>query len=438
MGGQFDGDIQRATPNYAINDGMRRDALCKETLARMFVPVSADERDRYLESIGDTHVQARLAPQLSGLLALTGDHSGPAPSGDPDRREAPPVRRTGYVDFFIQRAQHSLRENYQVSPTLEGNYVVYSYDQQPPVFPYSGLLINTKQDDQASNFFRLYVHIFRLAQLAKRQKELVLRYDAYIIKGAAVDLTMDYSSEAQLYVPFSFNFLVKQIAVVKYNINWTPTRTDSAISDDPNAVTTERPTRTRTTTTTVATTPLNTELAPTDRRDADLRTENGTEGDVDSGELLASPPTQAPANMSPAQMTTPPTTTTSSTTSQTPALPSTATPTPATPEAHALTDGRPETHRPPATSRQPTRRQAPDPAPRQPPVYRDPSGGFDVRGTVPTLVTPSRNELLTSLNTPTQANPSNPLMSQEDAAAALAAMRSHRTGTFVLPGAPEF
>jgi len=437
MGGQFDGDIQRATPNYAINDGMRRDALCKETLARMFVPVSADERDRYLESIGDTHVQARLAPQLSGLLALTGDHSGPAPSGDPDRREAPPVRRTGYVDFFIQRAQHSLRENYQVSPTLEGNYVVYSYDQQPPVFPYSGLLINTKQDDQASNFFRLYVHIFRLAQLAKRQKELVLRYDAYIIKGAAVDLTMDYSSEAQLYVPFSFNFLVKQIAVVKYNINWTPTRTDSAISDDPNAVTTERPTRTRTTTTTVATTPLNTELAPTDRRDADLRTENGTEGDVDSGELLASPPTQAPANMSPAQVTTPPTTTTSSTTSQTPALPSTATPTPATPEAHALTDGRPETHRPPATSRQPTRRQAPDPAPRQPPPTRD-TGPLFTPARAPTLVTPSRNELLTSLNTPSQANPSNPLMSQEDAAAALAAMRSHRTGTFVLPGAPEF
>lgn len=300
--GQFGDDIRGATPWYALNDGLRHDENHRDTLAKIFMRVDPGERDTFMRSIGDPFVQERLAPQVTGLRALS--VAEPAPSGDAGQREQRSNASTGYVDFFLQSAVHVLRENYQVAPTLEGNYVVYSFDQEPPVFPYSGLLLNTRQDDQATNFYRLYVHILRLSQVAKRQKVVALRYGAYIVQGAMVNIQLGHGAELQNKVDLSFQLLVREIRVVRYEQNWHPTVPASNFSDDPNAAGPGRTVaRERTTTAVTATTPVNTELsavpAPVDPRTVSSPPSPSVEpittpAPVSGGVTPASPPT-APA-----------------------------------------------------------------------------------------------------------------------------------------------
>jgi len=258
--GQFHTHANYASLKHALNNGERTDDVQKNTLARMYVSVPNEDRRKFFDSIGSDFVKSRLAPQLTGTTRDAADGSS--------------VGR-GYVDFFIEQAQHSVQENYQVSPTLEGNYVVYSFDQQPPVWNYSGFLLNTKQDDQAVNFFRLYVHVLRLSQLAKRKLVVALRYDSYIVHGAIVDLTMSHTSDLQMKVPFSFRLLVKKVLDVNYSINWTPTSPAGNFSDDPfSAGLGAVPVTRRRATTDVATTPVNVELAPVPSQEEDPRVDD--------------------------------------------------------------------------------------------------------------------------------------------------------------------
>lgn len=289
--GHFHRHANYSTSKHALNSGERYDPVEKNTLARIFVAVPPNERTLFFDSIGDRHVQSKLAPAVTGTTRdATGDGVG-----------------KGYVDFFLEQVEHSVRENFQVAPTLEGNYVVYSFDQEPPIWPYSGVLINTKQDDQASNFFRLYVHIFRLAQLSKRKLVVALRYDSYIVHGAMVNLRLTHSSDVQMKVPFSFQLLVKKVIIVNYTINWNPTVPAGDFSDDPGSAGLDvLPVTRRRATTDVATTPINAELAPVPGHGADPRTEDEPL-DPDSGSdeplVLFTPPRASPATLAAAPAT---------------------------------------------------------------------------------------------------------------------------------------
>jgi hypothetical protein len=88
------------------------------------------------------------------------------------RLDAPPATATanGYLDFLIQQVQMPLQEKVQVTETLSDNYVAYAFGQSPPMWQFQGALINTVQDDQASNMFRLYTQILRATQMARRQR----------------------------------------------------------------------------------------------------------------------------------------------------------------------------------------------------------------------------------------------------------------------------
>lgn len=271
-----------STLKHALNHGARSDTFQKNTIARIYVAVSPTDRARFFDSIGDGHVKTRLAPQLTGTTRDATDGSNVG---------------KGYVDFFFENVQHEVQENYQVSPTLEGNYVAYSFDQQPPIWPYSGFLLNTKQDDQASNMFRLYVHVFRLSQLAKRRLVVAIRYDSYIVHGAMINLRLTHSADLQMKVPFSFQLLVKKVLITNYTINWTPTKPSGDFSDDPfSAGLGGVPNTQRRATTDVATTPLNTELAPVLSRESDARVEEGPiEPDLEAAETLTSHVTSHPS-----------------------------------------------------------------------------------------------------------------------------------------------
>lgn len=184
-----------ATPKYARNVGAR-DAEFKDTLARLYISIadlSDPDKSKYLSSLPQDAETQALAKVLAGTSAAGG---------------------TGYVDFFLQQASEPFQEIMQVDKVLSDDYVAFFYGQQPPVFQYSGTLLNTLQDDQRSGFARAYNTMLRGTQMARRGALARLRYDSVIVTGVMVSHQQALNADNETAVPFSFSFLVKEYVVL--------------------------------------------------------------------------------------------------------------------------------------------------------------------------------------------------------------------------------
>jgi len=185
-----------STPKYAKNEGLR-DNEFKETLARMYLSlagVSDQAKQAYLRSLpGDARVQA-----LARVLVGAGQRV-----------------QTGFVDFLLQQVNETFTEVLQVDKVLGDNYVAFYFGQEPPVFQYSGALINSQQDDQRTGFALAYQHLLRGSQLARRGALLRLRYDSVLVSGTLTQSTQVLNAENELAVPFSFSLLVKEYVVLQ-------------------------------------------------------------------------------------------------------------------------------------------------------------------------------------------------------------------------------
>lgn len=182
-----------ATPKYAKNRGTR-DAEFRDTLARLYISLAdtADTtRNAYLESLPGS------VKELGKVLLGANSQGG-----------------TGFVDFFLTNAQEQFQEIVQVDKVLADDYVAFYYGQQPPVFSYSGMLLNSMQDDQRSGFARAYHAMLRGTQLARRGALARLRYDSVIVSGTMQAMSQQLNAENEMAVPFSFQFLVKEYVVL--------------------------------------------------------------------------------------------------------------------------------------------------------------------------------------------------------------------------------
>lgn len=214
VGGVFANWIQGATPKYARNTGDARPDLFRDSLARIFVRVDQEEWTLFESSFADSHTRTQLLPRVAG---------------DPRGTQ-------GYVDFIVQDMNLDFNEKVDVKETLGDNYVLYTFGQGAPTATFQGVLINTVQDDQATNFLRLYLQLFRATELARRQKAASIKIDSFIFTGVMVNLRMNYRAAMEVAVPFSFSFIIKKIAFTNYTIGWRPTSVGTPFATDLNAV----------------------------------------------------------------------------------------------------------------------------------------------------------------------------------------------------------
>jgi hypothetical protein len=180
-----------ATKKYIQNAGPR-DNEYRETMARMFIEMTEKERELFVKSVPPE--TRALAEVLAGVG--TGGSGG-----------------TGFVDFLLTSVNEQFSEKFQVVESLSDNFVVYLFGQAAPQFAYSGVLLNTYQDDQRVWMTRLYQDVLRGTQLARRKKLLRLRYDSVIVSGVMLNLQMAIVADQEDRVPFSFNFIPTQYII---------------------------------------------------------------------------------------------------------------------------------------------------------------------------------------------------------------------------------
>lgn len=184
-----------ATPKYAKNRGAR-DAEFRDSLARIYVSLadaSDAVRSAYLASLpGDQSTQA-LAKVLLGGNSQGG---------------------SGFIDFFLTQVSEPFQEIVQIDKVMSDDYVAFFFGQNPPQFQYSGMLLNSMQDDQRSGFARAYQLMLRGTQLARRGALARLRYDSVVVSGVMLASQQQLVADNEMAVPFSFTFLVKEYVVL--------------------------------------------------------------------------------------------------------------------------------------------------------------------------------------------------------------------------------
>ena len=172
-----------ATPKWALNRGPRG-AEKRETLARLFIDVTDNERVR---------LQQALPQELQNLASV--------------------LTNTGYIDFILTNATETLQEKTQIVDTLTDGYVAFYTGQEPPVFQYSGTVLNTYQDDQRVWLLQMYRSIIRGTRMANRNLICRLKYDSFIVSGYLESLNYGLLGMTDIAGSFTFNMRVKSMSV---------------------------------------------------------------------------------------------------------------------------------------------------------------------------------------------------------------------------------
>lgn len=179
------------TPKYSTSNG----EASLNTMARLLIPLENSKAySSFLASFSSAEART-LAKSLATYST---------------KRQA-----MGYLDFLLMSAQEGWQEKVQIVDVLSDNYVAYFFGSQPPVFNYTGALMNSKQDDWRAAFTILYNDIIRGTQLARRQRSVTLAYDRMAVTGALLAFNQTLTAEMQLASQFQFQLLVKRIDVYR-------------------------------------------------------------------------------------------------------------------------------------------------------------------------------------------------------------------------------
>jgi hypothetical protein len=181
-------------------------------MARIFIDVPEARRNEILRTV------SKEAEPLAKVL-LTGTGTGGALG-------------TGFIDFLLTNVQENFTEKFQITDTLTDNYVVYFSGREPTMCSYSGVLLNTYQDDQRVWMLRLYSELLRGTRLATRNIIARIRYDSLIVSGYLTDLRLGLEGATDHNASqFSFNLIAKRIQIVTPTVS-QPTILATAVTTD--------------------------------------------------------------------------------------------------------------------------------------------------------------------------------------------------------------
>jgi len=193
------------SPKYDTHRG-------EETMARLLIPVPASMGETWRKAFPSFKGDVKeLAMVLAYFRQL---------------KEEERSYKRGYIDFLLQRAEENFQEKFQISELQGDNYTAFFFGQKPPIFNYTGILLNTMQDDWRKAMTLAYLHLLRGTQLAKHKLVMALAYDEMVVIGSMINMSQIFTSDRQIASDFTFSILVKKIQIKAMHSYPTQVRTN--------------------------------------------------------------------------------------------------------------------------------------------------------------------------------------------------------------------
>ena len=138
----------------------------------------------------------------------------PRTVGEPDDAEASITLTVGsdqlisaYSRFFLQSVSESDQEKFQIVETFTAYYAFF-YGRRPPVYRYSGVLLNDENFRWANDMKFIYDNFFRGTKAVEYGAEVIMEYDGRLITGFPISMNMQQDAINTKGIPFSMDILV--------------------------------------------------------------------------------------------------------------------------------------------------------------------------------------------------------------------------------------
>lgn len=116
-----------------------------------------------------------------------------------------------YVDFVIQSVQESFQEKVQVTEVLSDSYIAYFFGQRAPQWSFSGIVLNTQQNQWYDAWHILYSNLIRGSKTSTFKVPVVIAYDTRRVVGSLIATSTGLNANNETFAQLSFSVLVKQV-----------------------------------------------------------------------------------------------------------------------------------------------------------------------------------------------------------------------------------
>jgi hypothetical protein len=119
---------------------------------------------------------------------------------------------SGYNSFLLTSIQGSLDEKVQITEVFGDAEVTYFFGRQPLQLQFSGVLIDSVDNDWFTQWLGMYSEVLRGTQLAKNYELIQIVTPNMTMTGTIIRSSWSQSSERDVDIPFQFTFLAKKIS----------------------------------------------------------------------------------------------------------------------------------------------------------------------------------------------------------------------------------
>lgn len=112
-----------------------------------------------------------------------------------------------YTKFFIESVQEAHVERSQIVETF-GNFYVFMFGERPPVYSFSGKLINSRNANWVSDLMFMYQTYLRGTKCVELNSRLILTYGGRQIEGLMLNVNTATQAAMEGSVDFSFQVVV--------------------------------------------------------------------------------------------------------------------------------------------------------------------------------------------------------------------------------------
>jgi hypothetical protein len=117
-----------------------------------------------------------------------------------------------YVGFLLSEVTERNSEKTQISPLNGDGYAAYFSGREPTTYSFSGIFLNTRQDQWRSTFTHLYENLFRGSKIAGLSRMVQVCYDDKVVTGSMLNLNQVISAAPdETYTRFTFDILVAAV-----------------------------------------------------------------------------------------------------------------------------------------------------------------------------------------------------------------------------------
>ena len=124
------------------------------------------------------------------------------------------VRDKAYAGFILTSVQESHNEKMELVPLPGDSFASYFYGANPRQFSFSGILLNTQQDQWRDSFEQIYEEHLRGSVSSRNFSIVQVSYNGRIVSGWLTSLSQQLDSKNDLYAMFSFTVLVSRIDMI--------------------------------------------------------------------------------------------------------------------------------------------------------------------------------------------------------------------------------